>query len=47
IAPGLINDIVNTYEVHIGKDNFKIASSMPWLAKELVKIISSNKLLTE
>ena len=44
IAPGLINDIANTYEVHIGKDNFNIASSMPWLAKELVKIVSSNRL---
>ncbi|MGQ9468778.1 MAG: CCA tRNA nucleotidyltransferase [Nitrososphaerales archaeon] len=45
IAPGLINDIANTYEVHTGKDNFNIASSMPWLAKELVRIISSERLL--
>lgn len=47
IAPGLINDIANTYEVHVGKDNVRIALSMPWLAKELVKIISSDRLLTE
>ncbi|MCP8319489.1 MAG: CCA tRNA nucleotidyltransferase [archaeon] len=47
IAPGLINDIANTYEVHIGKDNFNVALSMPWLAKELVKIVSSDRLLTE
>jgi len=45
IAPGLINDIANTYEVHVGKDNVRIASSMPWLAKELIKIVSSDRLL--
>jgi len=47
IAPGLIDDIANTYEIYIGKDNLRIASSMPWLAKELVKIASSDKMLTE
>ncbi len=47
IAPGLIDDIANTYEVYVGKDGFRIASSFPWLAKELVKIVSSDKILTE
>jgi tRNA nucleotidyltransferase (CCA-adding enzyme) len=47
IAPGLIDDLTNTYEVYIGKDSFKIASSFPWLARELVKIVSSDKILIE
>lgn len=46
IAPGLINDIADTYEVHLGEDNVRIASSQPWLAKELVKMVSSDRLLT-
>lgn len=47
IAPGLIDDIAKTYEVYIGKDIFRIASLMPWLAKELINIVSPDKILDE
>ncbi|MGQ9718413.1 MAG: CCA tRNA nucleotidyltransferase [Nitrososphaerales archaeon] len=47
IAPGLMNDIKNTYEVYVGEDNIKLASSRPWLARELVRIISPDRLLAD
>ncbi|MEM3437886.1 MAG: hypothetical protein QXP55_05090, partial [Nitrososphaerales archaeon] len=47
IAPGLIDDLAKTYEIYIGEENIKIASLMPWLSKEIIKIVSTNKILTE
>ncbi|MEM3382697.1 MAG: CCA tRNA nucleotidyltransferase [Nitrososphaerales archaeon] len=47
IAPGLIDDLAKTYEIYIGEENIKIASLMPWLSKEIIKIISTNKILNE
>jgi tRNA nucleotidyltransferase (CCA-adding enzyme) len=46
IAPGLMNEIKNTYGIYVGEDNIKLASLRPWLARELVKIISPDRLMT-
>ncbi|MCP8304353.1 MAG: CCA tRNA nucleotidyltransferase [archaeon] len=45
IAPGLLDDMVDTYEIHLGDENVEFLS-MPWMAKELVRLLSSDRLLT-
>lgn len=45
IAPGLLDDVTKTYEVYRGETNLQLASSRPWLARELNNIISSEGIL--
>jgi len=46
IAPGLIDNMVVTYAVHIGDENIAMLS-IPWIVKELVRLITSDSLLID
>ncbi len=45
IAPGLVDGIVNTYQTYLGNRNIELLS-IPWIMKELVRLLSSDRLLT-
>ncbi|MCP8323297.1 MAG: CCA tRNA nucleotidyltransferase [Candidatus Methylarchaceae archaeon HK02M2] len=45
IASGLKDDIVATYKIYLGDENTKLLS-ISWIKKELIRLLSSDRLLT-